>query len=141
MFAAWLGGCGGRSTYEFDELDLTPAHDELSEFSLGHYAIPMPTVKSYGPGGNVTSNHVEFAFELHALVTRDYEAKLSALWERHRGNIRDRVIRVCRNATLEELREPEFAMLKARLTDAIQAELGRRSIRRLLLTDVAMREI
>ena len=41
-----------------------------------------------------------------------------------KASIRDRVILVCRNATTDELQEPELATLKSHLTDAVQAELG-----------------
>ena len=53
-------------------------------------------------------------------------------WERHEGQIRDQVISVCRSATLDELQEPEFATLKARLTDVLAAKLGERPLRQLV---------
>ena len=137
---ATFTGCGSPPTYEFDELDSTPAQDELIEFSLGKYDIPIPLAPTYG-GEGAKRNRVEFSFELHALVTNDYESQLAGLWERHEGAIRDRVILVCRNAKLEELEEPELATLKSHLTDAIQAELGPKSIRRLLLSEVETRKL
>jgi flagellar basal body-associated protein FliL len=141
VLAVATGGCGSRPTYEFDELDSTPAQDELIEFSLGTYAIPIPLVQAYGPSEGPKRNQVEFSFELHALITSDYESQLTGMWERHEGTIRDRVIRVCRNATLEELQEPELATLKSHLTDAVQAELGPKTIRRLLISEVVTQKL
>ena len=135
------GGCGSQPTYEFDELDLTPTQDELTEFSLGKYTIPIPLIQSYGQQDGPKRNRIEFSFHLYALITGDYESQLANLWKQHKGTIRDRIIRVCRNATLEELQEPELATLKSHLTDAVQSELGPKSIRRLLMTDTVTRKL
>jgi hypothetical protein len=51
------------------------------------------------------------------------------------------VILVCRNATAEDLQEPELATLKSHLTDAVHAELGTQCIRKLLITDVVLRKL
>jgi hypothetical protein len=135
-----LTGCGGRPAYEFDDLDLTPAQDELTEFSLGHYEVPVPIERGFGPG-TVSRNRIELSFDLHALVNRDYESQLADLWKRHEGKIRDAIIRVCRNASLDDLQEPELATLKSHLSDAVQAQIGPRGIRRLMMTEIRTREI
>jgi len=135
--ASWTlaGGCSSKSKFEFDELDLVPAHEELTEFSLGQYAIPIP-IAGGRPGEKQTrSNRVQFDFKLFALVKRDQESRIADAWERHEGKIRDRVIRVCRNASLDELEEPELATLKAHLMDAVQAQLGDKEVRQLLITE------
>jgi Flagellar basal body-associated protein FliL len=135
-------GCSSKSPYEFDEMDLTSAEEELTEFSLGHYAIPIPIISSEGPSAGVRRNRLEFAFDLHALVRHEEETHFADLWGQHEGKIRDRVMRVCRNASAEELEEqPELATLKSHLTDAVQDELGPKSIRRLLITEVNHREL
>ncbi|HEY4233039.1 MAG TPA: flagellar basal body-associated FliL family protein, partial [Lacipirellulaceae bacterium] len=122
-------------------LDLTPAQDELSEFSLGHYSIPIPIAKSDGPNEGENRNRLQLTFDLYALVTPSYESQMNDSWQRHQGNIRDCVIRVCRNASLEELQEPELATLKSHLTDAVQDQLGPKSIHRLLISEVATKEL
>ena len=133
-----LGGCGSSPDHVFDELDLTPVQNELVEVSLGHYDVPVPIARGFG-AGSISRNRIELSFDLYALVTRDYEAQLTDLWHRHEGNIRDTVIRVCRNASLDDLQEPELATLKSHLTDAIQAQLGPKGIRRLMLTEIKTR--
>lgn len=141
FLAASLAGCNSTPTYEFDELDSTPAQDDLIEFSLGKYVIPIPLVRSYAANEGPKRNRLEFAFELHALITGDYESELAGTWDRHEGTIRDRVILICRNATIDELQEPELATLKSHLTDAVQAELGSKRIRRLLISEVETRQL
>ncbi len=136
-----LAGCESKSTYAFDELDSTPAQDELIEFSLGNYKIPIPLTHNFGPTAAPKRNRLEFSFELYALIARDYQSQLASLWHRHEGKIRDHVIQACRNAKLEELEEPELSKLKSHLNDAIQAELGANSIRRLLVSEVVLSKL
>jgi flagellar basal body-associated protein FliL len=136
-----FAGCHAKPSYEFDELDSTPAQDDLIEFSLGKYVIPIPVVRSYAAGAAPKRNRVELSFELHALITGDYKTELASMWDRHEGTIRDRVILVCRNATVDELQEPELATLKSHLTDAVRAELGSKRIRRLLISEVDTRQL
>ena len=130
------GGCGSKSRFQFDELDLVPAHEELTEFSLGKYAIPIPVAEGIDGEAQPKHNAVEFGFELIAVVKRDHESRIADSWERHEGTIRDRVIRVCRNASLDDLEE-----LKAHLMDAVQAQLGDKEIRQLVIAEVKSREI
>jgi hypothetical protein len=141
LILAATSGCRSKESYAFDELDLTPAQDELIEFSLGKYVIPIPLVKSTGMDEGLKRNRVEFSFALHALVTSDGKKQLAAQWKRHAGKLRDRIILVCRNATIGDLQEPELATLKSHLTDAVQAELGSRSVRRLLISEVISRKL
>jgi Flagellar basal body-associated protein FliL len=141
LFAAASAGCRAKEDFAFDELDLTPAQDELIEFALGKYSIPIPLVRSTGMDDGLKRNRVEFSFALYALVTADCKSRLTGQWKRHEGKLRERIILVCRNATGEELQEPELATLKSHLTDAVQAELGSQCIRRLLISEVITRKL
>lgn len=136
-----VAGCSSRPAFDLDRLDLTPAHDELVEFSLGGYSVPIPVVESQGQDQLVRTNRLEFSFALFALVTTDQRSSLADAWARHEGKIRDRVIRVCRNASIADLQEPELATLKSHLADAVQAEVGAKVVRRLLLTEVVSEEL
>jgi hypothetical protein len=130
------GGCESKSRFQFDELDLVPAQEELSEFSLGKYAIPIPIAEPGDGEADHKRNAVEFGFELIAVVKREHESRIADSWQRHEGKIRDRVIRVCRNASLDDLEE-----LKAHLMDAVQAQLGDKEIRQLVIAEVNSHEI
>ena len=140
MLAA-LAGCNSQPVLDLDQFDLTPAHDELTEFPLGDYTVPVPVMDSDDRDQPVRSNRLEFAFKLFALVTLDQQSSLADAWQRHEGKIRDRVIRVCRNASLADLQEPELSTLRAHLADAVQAEVGSKGVRRLLLTEVICQEL
>jgi hypothetical protein len=135
-----LPGCGSRSAFEFDALDLAPPHEELAELSLGEYRIPIPALQDRGRS-QTHCHRLEFDFELHALVSPKQQSRVADAWARHEGRIRDQVIRVCRNATLDELQEPELGTLKARLVDALASQIGGNHLRQLLLTEVVSQEL
>ena len=130
------GGCGSKSEFQFDELDLVPAHEELTEFSLGKYAIPIPVLEAGADESLARRNLVQFDFELIAIVKREQKSRVADSWERHEGKIRDRVIRVCRNASLDDMEE-----LRANLMDAVQDQLGDKEIRQLVISEVKSRAI
>lgn len=136
-----LGGCESRTAFEFDALDLTPAQDEMTEFALGHYAIPIPIAKSEGVVEGESRNRLVFTFDLFALVSPGDVPVLTDSWGRHEGNVRDTVIRVCRNASTEELQEPDLSTLKSHLTDAVQDQLGLKNIHRLLISEMTSKEL
>ena len=141
FLAAMVCGCESRTAFEFDALDLTPAQDEMSEFALGHYAIPIPIAKSDGLSEGESRNRLVLTFDLFALVSPSEGPALTDSWSRHEGNVRDTVIRVCRNASTEELQEPELSTLKSHLTDAVQDQLGSKSVHRLLISEMTSREL
>ena len=147
--ALWAGivvfcgasGCGSRCAFEFDALDLAPPQEELTELSLGEYRIPIPVADQRGPSQLSYRHRFQFDFALHALVSPAEKSQVADAWARHEGQIRDKVIRVCRNATIDELQEPELATLKARLIDALASQMGESEVRRLLLTEVVSQEL
>jgi flagellar basal body-associated protein FliL len=141
VLVAASAGCGAKDEFAFDELDLTPAQDELIEFSLGKYSIPIPLLQATMMDEGLKRNRVEFSFALYALVSAECKSRLASQWKRHEGKLRDRIILICRNATADELQEPELATLKSHLTDAVQAELGSQCIRRLLVSEVVTRKL
>jgi len=143
LVCAWLclaGGCGSGPVFEFDELDLVAAEEELEEVSLGEYAIPIPATGKGTDGRAPKQNCLQMDFELFALVSPLEKSKISDAWERHEGMIRDHVIRVCRNSPVEVLHEPELGTLKAKLKDALGSHFGD-DVHQLLITDVVTHEI
>ena len=134
-------GCSSKSKFKFDEMDVAPAVEELAEFSLGEYKIPIPVAVDDGAEAQVRRNRMRFDFQLFALVSPKEEPQLADAWERHEGVIRDKVINICRSATVDELQEPELATLKARLTDVLATQLGEKRLRQLLITDVISQQL
>jgi hypothetical protein len=135
------GGCSSPPTFEFDELDIVPVQEELTEFSLGEYRIPIPVIKQLADKQPIHRNSFQLEFELFALVSPHEKSQITDAWDRHEGKIRDRVIRICRNSSLEELQEPELATLKGRLLDALGPQLGANEVRQLLITEIVSHEI
>ena len=135
------GGCGKESSFQYDALDLAPPQEELSEFSLGQYSIPIPVADDQESGSSRHGNRFQLDFELHALVAPEKKSEIADNWSRHEGKIRDRVIRVCRNATVDELQEPELSTLKAHLMDALAAQVGEKGVRQLLITEVVSQKL
>jgi hypothetical protein len=136
------GGCGSHySTFEFDALDLAPPQEELSEFLLGQYSIPIPVPEQRGSKQPEHRNRFQLDFELYALVRLEKKSTIADDWARHEGTIRDNVIRVCRNASVDDLQEPELSTLKARLMDALAAQVGRNDVRQLLITEVVSQKL
>jgi hypothetical protein len=136
-----VGGCGSHRTFEFDALDLAPPQEELSEFLLGQYSIPIPVAEQRGSEKLQHRNRFQLDFELYALVRPEEESSIADDWARHEGKIRDNVIRVCRNASVDDLQEPELSTLKARLMDALAAQVGRSDVRQLLITEVVSQKL
>jgi hypothetical protein len=134
-------GCGSRRTFEYDAIDLLPAQEELTEFPLGEYHIPIPVAEDRGQEKTSYRHRFEFDFALHALISPSAESQMADTWARHEGKIRDQVIRVCRNATVDELQEPELDTLKARLMDALVSQMGGQEMRQLLFTEVVSQEL
>jgi hypothetical protein len=131
LLSILAAGCGAKATFEFDELDLVPTQEELTEFPLGKYAIPIPVVDASAGGSPEQLNLVQLDFELIAVVKREHMSRIADSWDRHEGKIRDRVIRVCRNSSPEDLEE-----LRSHLMDEVQAQLGDKEIRQLVIAEV-----
>ncbi len=135
------GGCRSKSSFQFDRLDLLPPEEELKEFPLGQYKIPIPIVDDRGQNKLTRCNRFQFDFTLYALVSPEEKSQMEAAWDRHEGQIRDQVMSVCRNASLDELQEPELATLKARLTDVLAAKLGEKPLRQLVINEVVSQKL
>lgn len=136
-----VNGCSSKSSFKFDHMDVIPAEEELNEFPLGEYKIPVPLIDSPGHSRFGRCNRLQFDFELFALVSPKEQSQFEDAWNRHEGVIRDRVIDICRRASAEELMEPELSTLKARLSDTLASQLGERRLRQLLINNVVCQEL
>jgi Flagellar basal body-associated protein FliL len=129
-------GCKSKAPFQLDGIDVLPPVEELKEFSLGQYRIPISIVDDRNQAKLTRHNSFQFDFTLFAMVLPKEESQLADAWERHEGQIRDEVINVCRSATLDELQEPAFATIKARLTEVLAAKLGEKPLRQLVFNSV-----
>ena len=136
VFGCAAGGCKSKAPFQLDGIDVLPPVEELKEFSLGEYQIPISIVDDRNQAKLSRHNRFQFDFTLYALVSPKEKSQIEDAWERHEGQIRDQVINVCSSATLDELQEPEFATIKARLTDVLAAKLGEKPLRQLVFNAV-----
>lgn len=141
LSASLLAGCAAKSEYEFDSLDLAPPQENLSELKLGQYSIPIPVAVNREAKALVHRTAFQLDFELYALVRPEQKSTIENSWDRYEGKIRDRVIRVCRNSSVEELQDPELSALKARLMDALAEQFGKDDLRQLLITEVVSQRL
>ena len=130
------GGCKSKAPFQLDGIDVLPPVEELKEFSLGQYQIPISLVDDRNQAKLIRHNSFQFDFTLYALVSPKEKSQIEDAWERHEGQIRDQIINVCRSATLDELQEPELVTIKARLTDVLAAKLGEKPLRQLVFNAV-----
>ena len=136
VLACAAGGCKSKAPFQLDGIDVLPPVEELKEFSLGQYQIPISIVEDRNQSKLTRQNSFQFDFTLYALVSPKEKSQIEDAWERHEGQIRDQVINVCRSATLDELQEPELVTIKARLTDVLAAKLGEKPLRQLVFNAV-----
>jgi Flagellar basal body-associated protein FliL len=130
------GGCKSKAPFQLDGIDVLPPVEELKEFSLGQYQIPISVVDDRNQAKLTRHNRFQFDFTLFALVSPKEKSQIEDAWGRYEGQIRDQVINVCRSATLDELQEPAFATIKARLTEVLAAKLGEKPLRQLVFNAV-----
>lgn len=126
---ALASGCGGSSSPSYDDFEVFQFREEMTETSLGHFSVPVPLIVS----GDEASNRIQFQFELFGVVKPEAESRTLRLAERHKGQLRDRVIRVCRNARIEDLLDPQLSTLRSRLLDTIQPLLDGVAVDRVLV--------
>lgn len=136
LFGCAVIGCTKEEPFQLDGVAVLPPIEELHEFPLGTYQIPIPIVEDRNQAKLVRYNRLQMDFKLFALVSPKEKSQIEEAWERHEGEIRDQVINVCRSATLDELQEPAFTTLKARLTDVLAAKLGEKPLRQLVINEI-----
>ena len=131
-------GCGGEDGLaKYDEFEHVQIREELVEVPLGHYTVPVPLLGTNDTGEVIRQNTIQMKFMLHGLVAPYHVSKAERIRDRHEGEMRDRVIRVCRNASLEDLVEPQLSTLKSRVLDVTQPLFEGVMLKRVVLTDVA----
>lgn len=126
-------GCGGVEELATPDYELLSFREQLAEIPLGAYSVPVP-IAFEAEGGLGRDNRLQFRFELFALVSPRDRAKAIACLARQKGQLRDTVISVCRNSTVDDLLDPQLSNLRSRLLDAIQPLLENVTPKRILVT-------
>lgn len=129
-------GCGGDEVSVYRRFEALPFRESLVEMPLGEFAIPVPVVAADEAGGLVRTNLLQTKFELYCQVKPAAESEVRQLAQRNRGELRDRVIRVCRNSSLEDLLDPQLSTFRSRVLDAIQPLFGGVTLRGVLVPEM-----
>lgn len=101
-----LAGCSSSDTDATSQNQEKPALPP-QEIEIGDYAF-----RAYDPAANTQTR---FDFSLAGLVEPDHLAGLQIELEKKKIRIRDRVMIVSRESTIEELEDPDLVMFRRRL--------------------------
>ncbi len=101
-----LSGCGTSDADQAADGEEKPALPP-QEIAIGDYAF-----RAYDPASNTQTR---FDFSLAGLVEPDNLEGLEAELEKKKIRIRDRVMIVSRESTIEELEDPDLIMFRRRL--------------------------
>ncbi|MBI1248790.1 hypothetical protein GC197_13230 [bacterium] len=99
-------GCGVSDTDQAALAEEEP-QEPPTEVAIGDYAF-----RAYYPASNTQT---KFDFSLAGLVKADDLAGLETELEKKKYRIRDRVMIVSRESTIEELEDPDLVMFRRRL--------------------------
>lgn len=130
-----FAGCGGEIEY-LDELEFLPVTEKLTEVPFGEFYIPVPANSRLTPTVKSSENQLALQFKLYALAVPSRSEDLAEDWQRTEAKLREEIIRICRHASIEELSEPSFSAIRARMSEVIMDRFGRSNIRRLVFDDI-----
>lgn len=136
LAVAHVIGCGGSEPEIPEEYLLVPDRPEAAEVDFGSYVIPIPNQNPATRAAFGTRNYMQLQFVLFGIVDPEDESSARRLAERHRSELRDRVIKTCRNTSPGELQDPELLTLKLRLVDATQPVFEGVTFQTLLVRDL-----
>ena len=134
-----LPGCGGDKGVELndylDELEFNAPLKSVKEVEVGQYRIACAARYQDRSGREALPVWVQVNFVLYAEGSSQDENALLAACERHRGLLDDAVIRVFRNASIDELSDNRWAAIKSKLIDKIRPLRGEHRVRQIFFND------
>ena len=74
-------GCKSKAPFQLDGIDVLPPVEELKEFSLGKYQIPISIVDDRNQSKLSRHNCFQFDFTLYALVSPKEKSQIEDAWE------------------------------------------------------------
>lgn len=139
--AVVLPGCGSKAEEQLEdylmELEFDTPLDSTSEIELGSYLMSIAARKQKEISRNQTDRQwVQLRFQLYAVVDPENESSVRSEIARHQGLLDDTILMVCRNASLEELTDNSWVIMKSRIIDQIRPILGHDSLRRLVVSNM-----
>lgn len=133
-------GCAEAETLTLgdylNEVEYDVPLEQVSSIPLGEYRIPIVTSLADAGDERVDRVWVQLQFALFAETAPEHQAAVEEVARRYEGDFQDRVLKICRATSVEELEDPRLSAVKARLSDAAKALFGANRIRALVLNDV-----
>ena len=132
-----LTGCGGEVEAKLEdyllELEFETPLESTHEIELGSYSVSIAARPQEVSRKVEDRVWVKIRFHLYAVVDPENESAVKSEIARHRGLLDDTIVSVCRNASLEELADNRWAILKSRIIDHIRPILGQDRLRQLVV--------
>jgi hypothetical protein len=143
LLAGALLGCGaseGPKLVDYlEEIEFDVPLETAAYVSLGKFDIPIAATKkptdASPEGASDEAFWMRLQFELTAETDPENESAVAAAAEAHRGAMSDAVINAVRTSSVDELADPRFSALKARLTDVARPMLGAGRVRQLVFNE------
>ncbi len=134
-----LPGCGGEAKAKLEdylvELEFETPLESTREVELGSYIISVAARRQDASKQGTKPQWMQVRFKLLAVVDPRNESAVKSEVARHRGMLDDTVLLVCRSASLEELVDSRWSILKAKIIDSVRPILGQDRLRQLLVID------
>jgi len=118
-----------------EELEFNTPLESLKEIPLGTFRVSSVPRHEDSSKKKTRTTWVQISFKLYVVVAPEDESAIQSAYERHRGMFDDTVIRIFRNASLDELSDPRWATIKSRLSDNTRPILGSDRVRQIVVDD------
>ena len=137
--AVSLAGCGGEAEAKLDdyllELEFETPLESTSELEIGTYLTTVAARQQTVSGAETEPQWMQIRFKMYAVVDPGNVSVVESEIARHQGLLDDTIMLVCRNASVDELADNRWAILKSRIIDNIRPILGEDRLRQLLIVD------
>ncbi len=137
--AVMLPGCGGQAEAQLDdyleELEFHAPLELVKEVEIGIYRFSSAAYRQDASGSEVLPIWVQIHFKLYAEAVHEDESAILDACERRRGMLDDAVLTVFRKASIEELSDNRWTVLKSKLIDTIRPLLGGTQVRQIFFDD------
>lgn len=134
-----LSGCGGVEEAKLDDylesLEFSTPLESLREVKLGTYRVSSATRKQEASQIDTQRTWVQVSCELYVVVAEEDELNVVDAYNRHKGVFDDTIVQILRSSTIDELSDPRWSTIKARLSDFARPVLGGERIRQIVIND------
>ena len=134
-----LPGCGGVEEAKLADylevLDFNKPLESLTEVRLGDYRVSSATGKQESLQRNKQRTWVQITCKLYVIVSPRNASRVTKAYQRHQGIFDDNIVQIFRSATIEELSDPRWSVIKSRLSDFARPVLGEERVHHVVVDD------